>query len=273
MKEHYVDNPEYLKSQYANADNLNVRIRLHEAFSTNKQGLQPWLFDQISIGPGMHVLELGCGPGNLWLENLERVPEDVVVVLSDFSEGMLEQARSALVEAGSGFDFKVIDAQDIPYGDDVFDVVIANHMLYHVPDRRKAFGEIRRVLKPGGHFYSSTGGEAHMRELHELMGRFDDNLFSWGKSAAAAFCLENGLEQLLPYFDQVVMRRYDDNLRVTDAEMLLAYILSGRLTLDEDQQAELAAFVRREVAASPQGFFITKESGIFEAYDSIDSVD
>jgi hypothetical protein len=53
MKEHYVDNPEYLKGQYANADNLNVRIRLHERFSTNKQGLQPWLFDQMAIAPGM----------------------------------------------------------------------------------------------------------------------------------------------------------------------------------------------------------------------------
>lgn len=267
MKEEYVDNPEYLKSQYANADNLNVRIRLHEQFSTNKKGLQPWLFEYIAIGPGMHVLELGCGPGNLWLENLERIPKDVTIVLSDFSEGMLDQAKAALTKAGPHFVFKVIDAQDIPFGDDEFDVVIANHMLYHVPDRRKAFAEIRRVLKPTGRFYTSTIGETHMRELHELMGRFDESLFSWGKSAAAAFCLENGLEQLIPYFDQVTMRRYDDNLLVTDAEMLLAYMLSGRLTLDADQQAELAAFVRQAVAASPEGFFITKESGLFEAYD------
>lgn len=268
VKEHYVDNQEYLKNQYANADNLNVRIRLHEVFSTNKQGLQPWLFDQMAIAPGMHVLELGCGPGNLWLENLDRIPKDAEIVLSDFSEGMLEQARTALSQAGSRFDFKVIDAQEIPFEDDVFDVVIANHMLYHVPDRRKAFGEIRRVLTPGGRFYTSTIGNTHMQELHELMGHFDDSLYSWGKSAAAAFCLENGLEQLIPYFDQVSMRRYDDDLLVTDADMLLAYILSGRLTLDEEEQAKLEAFVRQEVAASPKGFFITKESGIFEAQDN-----
>ena len=267
-KEQYVDNQDYLKEQYANADNLNVRIRLHELFSTNKQGLQPWLFEQMAIAPGMRVLELGCGTGNLWLENLERVPEDVEIVLSDFSEGMLGQAQAALAKAGPHFVFKVIDAQEIPFPDDAFDVVIANHMLYHVPNRRKAFSEIRRVLKPRGRFYASTIGEAHMQELHELMGRFDASLFSWGKSASAAFCLENGLEQLIPYFDQVSMRRYNDDLLVTDAEMLLAYILSGRLTLDEDQQAELAAFVRHEVAASPQGFFITKDSGVFEAVAS-----
>ena len=268
MKEEYVDNPEYLKNQYANVDNLNVRIRLHEAFSTNKLGLQPWLFAQMAIAPGMRVLELGCGPGNLWLENLERVPEDVEIVLSDFSEGMLGQAQAALAKAGPHFVFKGIDAQEIPFPDDAFDVVIANHMLYHVPDRPKAFTEIRRVLKPGGRFYASTIGKTHMQELHDLMGRFDTSLFSWGKSAAAAFCLENGAEQLSAFFDQVTMRRYEDDLFVTDADMLLAYILSGRLNLDEDQQAELAAFVRHEVAASPQGFFITKDSGVFEAYNT-----
>ena len=268
MKEEYVDNQEYLKSQYADAENLNVRIRLHELFSTNKEGLQPWLFSQMAITPGMRVLELGCGPGNLWLENLGGIPQDVEIVLSDFSDGMLGQAQASLIQAGPCFDFKVIDAQEIPFEEDVFDVVIANHMLYHVPDRPKAFAEIRRVLKPGGRFYASTIGATHMRELHELMGRFDDSLFSWGKSAAAAFCLENGLEQLIPYFDQVSMRRYNDDLLVTDEEMLLAYILSGRLTLDEDQQAELAAFVQQVVAASPEGFFITKDSGVFEAVAS-----
>ena len=261
----YVNDPAYTKRQYENADNLNVRIRLHEQFSTNKHGLQPWLFDQLAIAPGMRVLELGCGPGNLWLENLERVPEDVEIVLSDFSEGMLGKAQEALKEIAPCFSFEVIDAQEIPYANDSFDMVLANHMLYHVPDRPKAFAEIRRVLKPGGRFYASAGGKAHMQELHVLMGRFDTSLLSWGKSAAAAFCLENGAEQLSAFFDQVTMRRYEDDLFVTDADMLLAYILSGRLTLDDDQQAELAAFVRHEVAASPQGFFITKDSGVFEA--------
>jgi hypothetical protein len=106
-----------------------------------------------------------------------------------------------------------------------------------------------------------------MQELHTLMGRFDTSLLSWGKSAAAAFCLENGAEQIGEFFDQVTMHRYEDSLRVTDADMLLAYILSGRLTLDAYQQAELEAFVRQAVAANPKGFFITKDSGIFEAYN------
>ncbi len=93
-----------------------------------------------------------------------------------------------------------------------------------------------------------------------------------GQVCSGSFCLENGLEQLLPYFDQVIMRRYDDNLRVTDAEMLLAYILSGRLTLDEDQQAELAALCA--VRWRPARRVLHHQGiGDFEAYHSVDSVD
>jgi ubiquinone/menaquinone biosynthesis C-methylase UbiE len=261
----FVNDPQYIKKQYENADNLNVRIRLHEQFSANKQGWQSWLFERIAIPAGARLLELGCGTGNLWLENLERVPQDVEIILSDFSEGMLAQAQAALAKAVPRFAFQVIDAQDIPFEDDSFDVVIANHMLYHIPDRPKALSGIRRVLKPEGRFYAATIGKTHMRELHQLMSRFDAQLGAWGQSAAEAFCLENGAEQIKACFAQVTLHRYPDSLRVTDADMLLAYILSGRLTLNEVQQAALVDFVQQEVAASPQGFFITKDSGLFEA--------
>ena len=86
-------------------------------------------------------------------------------MLSDFSEGMLEQARQNLKSSLSLFQFNVIDAQSIPFDNASFDIVIANHMLYHVPNRSKAFSEIKRVLKPSGRFYSSTGGCTHLKEL------------------------------------------------------------------------------------------------------------
>ncbi len=55
--------------------------------------------------------------------------------------------------------FKEIDAQSIPFEDETFDAVIANHMLYHVPDRPKAIAEIKRVLKPGGRLIATTIGK------------------------------------------------------------------------------------------------------------------
>ena len=59
---------------------------------------------------------------------------------------MLDAAWRNLVITGRSFKFEEIDAQSIPYETKTFDAVIANHMLYHVPDRAKAIAEIKRVL-------------------------------------------------------------------------------------------------------------------------------
>ncbi len=96
-----------------------------------------------------------------------------MIALSDFSPGMIEEAQHNLADAGRPFAFERIDAQAIPFADASFDMVIANHMLYHVPDRPQALAEIRRVLRPGGRLYAATGGANHLREIGELVQRFD----------------------------------------------------------------------------------------------------
>jgi ubiquinone/menaquinone biosynthesis C-methylase UbiE len=65
--------------------------------------------------------------------------------------------------------FDVIDAQAIPYAGASFDAVVANHMLYHVQDRPRAFSEIRRALKPGGQLFVATNGQDHMAELWAMV--------------------------------------------------------------------------------------------------------
>lgn len=80
---------------------------------------------------------------------------------------MLQAARQQLGE--KRFVYAVADAQALPFADATFDAVIANHMLYHIPDLPRALAEIRRVLKPAGRFYASTIGREHMHELDELI--------------------------------------------------------------------------------------------------------
>lgn len=167
--------PTYLKTdQYRDAGNLNARIAIHERFSTNPQGWFPWVWDILSALPAeAKVLELGCGSGALWSTCPERIPPGWSVTLSDFSAGMLDSAWRSLVTLGRGFKFEQIDAQQIPYPDETFDIVIANHMLYHVPDRPKALSEIRRVMKMNAHLVVATNGEAHLRELGNWLQRLD----------------------------------------------------------------------------------------------------
>ena len=213
------------------------------------------------------MLELGCGPADLWRKNLHRIPDGWDITLSDFSPGMLERAQANLADNAARCHFQRIDAQDIPFPDAGFDAVIANHMLYHVPDRTLALGEIRRVLKPGGRFYATTVGEGHMVELRQWVARFaEGEAHPWRKENLPTFTLENGAEQLAPWFEDVQVFIYEDGLIITETEPLAAYIrsMSTYRDLTDETCAEIAAFVEEEIAA--QGSVqITKASGLFAA--------
>ena len=242
--------PEYLKNeQYRDSRNLDARVNLHKRFSTNPQGWFSWVFDTLDQLPAQaRVLELGCGPGYLWSECKERIPPGWSITLSDFSEGMLLAAWRNLVVSGRAFKYEQIDAQTIPYPDETFEIVIANNMLYHVPDRPKALREIRRVLKPGGHLVAATGGKDHLKEMNPWFFRLNPQAGPVSM-AATYFALENGMEQLKPYFDQVELRRYPGALRITEISPLMAYLLSGirarnasetdRAALEQDLVKEL----------------------------------
>jgi ubiquinone/menaquinone biosynthesis C-methylase UbiE len=249
-----------LSEQYPNRSNLTVRIALHERFSVNRYGWHRWVFDHLRLGPRARVLELGCGPGTLWLENIARIPAEWEITLSDFSEGMLEDARRAL-EGKGAFRFEVIDAQELPYKAGSFDGVIANHMLYHVPDRPRALAEVRRVLRPGGRFFCATNGPRHLATLRELArGLVETMAAGFGLEP---FNLENGAEQIAAHFEEVTVQRYEDALVVTEAQPLIDYLLSGKVSREVDErQRAVEAEIRRRIAEEG-AIRIPKESGMF----------
>ncbi len=259
-----------LTKQYKNDQNLRARIQLHEQFSTNKYDWQRWVFDHFVMPEQARLLELGCGPGELWVKNLDRIPGGWDITLSDLSPGMLHEAQKNLQDSQHHFSFAIIDAQSIPFSDNHFDAVIANHMLYHIPDRAKALSEIRRVLKEGGHFYAATNGQDHMRELRELLLRFDPDIttpWSLFSPGSLSFWLENGQEELSPYFSHVTLHRYHDGLEVTGAEPLIAYVLSTPIIdyFDEDKLSQFRKFIQQEIQTQ-SAIHISKETGLFEAY-------
>ena len=135
-----------LEQQYATAQNLKTRIALHERFTTSSQPFPRWVFDRLRIPARADVLEVGCGNGNLWAANRDRIPSGWRLTLTDFSQGMVEEAQRRLGDLAT---YEVADIQELPFASGSFDSVIANHMLYHVPDLERAFGEIERVLRSG----------------------------------------------------------------------------------------------------------------------------
>jgi SAM-dependent methyltransferase len=208
-----------LEEQYRTDANLNARISLHQRFSTAEEDWHRWLFDRVAPPPGARILEVGCGSAEFWQRNLERIDPTWRITLTDLSPGMIEAARSVL---GDRARYAVADAQELPFPDESLDVVLASHMLYHVPDRPRALAEIRRVLVPGGVLHAATNGYGHMRQLDELVG--DDWDFV---RHGDAFGLESGIPQLEAFFVRVAEDRQEAGLVVTDVEPLVAYVASS----------------------------------------------
>lgn len=260
----------HLKTQqYKDAANLTARSSLHERFSTNKTGWFAWVFEQLAGLPEQsRILELGCGPAWLWRRNCDRMPVGWRIVLTDLSPGMVDQACANLSgQDEAQLEFDVIDAQAIPHADASFDTVLANHMLYHVPDRPQAFSEIRRVLKPGGQLFAAANGQDHMAELWAMVLQAAGGARGANRSELH-FGLENGSEQLAPWFDHVERRDYPDSLLVTEAEPLIAYAASSELWGVQGDAAAtrlLAEQVRQQLA-SDGVIHITKNSGMFVAH-------
>lgn len=257
----------YLRSdQYKDATKFNARVDLHKRFSTNKQGWLRWAFEQLDLPAECTILEIGCGPGYLWQDNAERIPPGWQVTLADFSPGMLAEARSNLAPVGHPFAFEVADAQELPFADASFDAVIANHMLYHVPDRDQAYAEIKRVLRPDGRFFAATNGEAHLREIHALAAKLDVRTAAWGGVSTGTFLLENGGAEIERWFGSVELRRYPDSFIIHEAEPIVAFILSMADTqaFTVEERAALVQAVEAELAAHGP-LHVAKDAGLFLA--------
>ncbi len=265
----FQDQTYLISDQYKDAGNLTARIKLHEQFSTNTYGWFRWVFDQFDLSPDAKILEVGCGSGMLWLENLYRLPIGWRVILSDFSLGMVWGCRTRLLKCQEQFKYAVNDAMALPFPAATFDAVIANHMLYHIPDRPRALAEIARVLKPCGKLYAATNGKKHLQQLDDLIEEYyhrTDGLLDVKPSSG--FNLENGTDQLEPCFSHVDLLYYEDSLIVTEAKPLAAYIRSmiPRGIDGEKIPADFEINNIIEDLISRQGsIYIQKSSGLFIA--------
>jgi SAM-dependent methyltransferase len=131
-----------------------------------------------------------------------------------------------LLEDERLFAYLIHHAQALPYPSSTFDAVVANHMLYHVPDKPRALSEIRRVLVPGGRFCAATNGKDHMRELRELSRKVKPEAERQIGSVTASFTLENGAHLLWPWFPRLTCVRQENALRVAEVGPVLAYLAS-----------------------------------------------
>jgi SAM-dependent methyltransferase len=252
----------YLRDrQYAQPDNLDARANLHRRYGRNDWFA--WLAAQVERCDGARVLEIGCGPGWFWDAAGAALPRRLDLVLTDLSEGMVTAALGRAKRADWAVRGQAVDATRLPFESGVFDVVLACHMLYHVPEPPRAIAEIARVLKPGGVAAITTNGKRHLAELFEIEAEV------WpGEDRAREmdlFGLENGAELLAPAFRQVELRRHQDDLTCTDPADVEAYIVSSPPGSEATmaKRVELRAAIARRFAADGGAMKVGKAAGLF----------
>jgi len=258
------------ESQYKSTENLNARVLIHEKYSTNKTPWHQWVFDLILQDNHAKIMEIGCGNGLLWQNNSARIPQSWELTLTDFSDGMLDAVQTSLKEIPVSIVYNNVNIAKIPYSDNSFDSIIANHVLYHVSNRKKALQEIHRVLKPNGFFYASTIGTNNMLEMKTLVTDFlGNNIYEEILGGIGdTFSLENGKEQLHEVFDQVELHNYCDSLIINEAEPIVNYVLScnnikpGMILLDPKQKDDFNNFIT-EIIQKNNVIQIQKHAGMF----------
>jgi len=120
-----------------------------------------------ALGPGMRVLDVGCGSGQFCRLAAERGAEVSGV---DAAEGMIEIARTLAPEA----DLRVGAMESLPWPDAGFDLVTAFNSLQFAADIASALREARRVTRPGGHVVICNWGRPEERELHGVFSALHD---------------------------------------------------------------------------------------------------
>ncbi|MCU0496176.1 MAG: class I SAM-dependent methyltransferase [Anaerolineae bacterium] len=222
------NDPNVVRRQYATDERIRIRHETHEKYSIPKIDFAQWALSCPAWRGDETVLDVGCGTGNYYTR-LQRYGTGIRYYGLDFSPGMLLKhpaERPAL---------QVADAMALPYTDHSFDLVMANHMLYHVANIDQALREFRRVLKPNGVLMVATNSQGTMPELQVLMRRAIILLTRSGASqvqppiaSSELFALENGTRYLSHYFYGVVRYDLPSAFVFREIDPLIAYLDSMR---------------------------------------------
>ena len=268
--------PAYLAYQYTDSTKLRIRAETHQRYTMYPSSAGPIEGDPFIDGllrhlrlqrAGLRLLDVGCGPGTLHAR-LQR-EHGAWVVGVDTSLGMLAEARQQ--RAGR---YAQADAQALPLVDAAFDRVMANHMLFHVPDQDQALREMRRVLRPGGRLVLTTNGPSFMLRFDEVHAGAARSLgYVPTPSIGLRFTLAD-LDLVRRTFPEAERHVLESELVFPEAEPALRYYASSMVDriadrpTDSSHRARLLPLVRDRIVAiiAAEGAFrLSKSVGWFTA--------
>jgi SAM-dependent methyltransferase len=251
------------KVQYRDDTNLAARQSIY-VYQQPRINLVATVLDLAGLTGRESVAEIGCGNGP-YLAGLARRGHAGRLLGVDLSPGMLAITRAAVPSAG----VTVGDAQRLPLADSGADVILAPHMLYHVPDPAAAAAEFRRVTRPAGQVLVILNGADHLAELLALaagtaaaLGVGDPGI--WAEHQRhVSMTLDPGQQLLSGVFEAVERHDFFGQLVLPGPEPVSRYIASMRATQAMPDPAALTTAAVARIPFGPDGTFrVTTHSGL-----------
>lgn len=214
-----------LRNQYDTDANLRVRQSIYEHYQFPKVDFPLWVLARHIWRGDERVLDIGSGTGSYYDRVRDHLPVAHYFGLDRYAGLLSASAAPRRVQA---------DAGQLPFGDDAFDVVMANHMLYHVADLDATLREIARVIQPGGILIAATNSLYNMPQIFSLVRQAIGTLMPEHSGSLLFnpphidFGLENGTRLLARIFYGVVRYELPTVLIFDSADPVIDYVVSWR---------------------------------------------
>src|SRR5579885_1085497 len=140
-----------IRSVYRADKHLKAKSEVMQRFGVGQEPFEYWVIRHLGLTGSETVLDIGCGEGRFLLPIARLLKGGGEIVGCDLSNGVIAGLPDVINAEHLSVQLVVADAEALPFQDEQFDLVMANHMLYHV-DIPKALAEAERVLRPGGMF-------------------------------------------------------------------------------------------------------------------------
>lgn len=268
-----------IRRLYATARNLDAKYKVVRDFALASVQFEEFVLEELSLAGDEHVLDIGCGSGRFLLPLARRASEKRgYVVGCDISAGVMTELERVIAAERLQTSLLVAGAESLPFLDESFDVVMANHMLYHVEDIYRALQEARRVLRRGGRFVATTNGRDGMPELHRLQVETMRELdIPYDPTPDDSFSLETGRERLESVFADVELHAFEAGFAAPNPDPIVAYYKATRLfqgpfedeSLSREQRDLIEPVFRRraaaDIAAAGGTLIVSRPMGAFVA--------
>ena len=219
-----------MKIDYQETTNdLLTRINIHDAYGA--RDIDKWMLEVLPLKQGMNILDVGCGAGKQCFSYLAHLSGKVAITGGDVSGSLLEKAQEENKKLGNRVNFQELNFnKTFPFEDETYDLVSCSFAIYYAEDIPFTIKEMHRVLKPGGHLFTTGPMPENKQMFYDIISEATGKEIPPmpGSSRYASEILDTIKAQ----YSEVDLVIFENPLTFPNVEPFLAYT---RASLSEDR--------------------------------------